>query len=161
MSIKCLSINGYPHLYRSMIRFLHLDPYSTRSLLYQLYTANLDSFRDRNPCRTIRELDFRSFCLLLLSRARPYRTEVQLYKSMECLLANVCVASITLEQREARDTLLRYLKIIDWNFLKSFGLDITHSKTVYAHCAFNLIPRKNEPFVCLARFHEPNVMMTS
>ena len=160
MAIKLLTINGYPHLYRSLIRFLHLETYETRRLLHLLYTANYDSYRDMNPLHNIQEVDLALFCTRMLSRARPYRTEVQLFKSMECLNANICIANITREQKDAVKTLRYHQTTIDLHFVKSFGVDITDPQTTYADCAFSLIPRKSEPYVCLARFHEPNVMIS-
>lgn len=70
-----ISIPGYVHLYRSLLRFYDMPENEVKEMLYLLNTANLD--------------------------CRPYRTEIQLYKSLLFLLRSIDRELIITSQREA------------------------------------------------------------
>ena len=79
-------IPGYVHLYRSMLRFYDMPSAELKEMLYLLNTANLDSYGFHHPEAHVVESGPVAFCGWLDQRyARPYRTEVQLYKSLLAL----------------------------------------------------------------------------
>lgn len=80
---KIVPIPGYIHLYRSLLRFCDRPSAELKEMLYLLNTANLDSYSFYHPDAQITESGPVAFCRWLDRRyARPYRTEVQLYKAM-------------------------------------------------------------------------------
>ena len=48
---KIVSIPGYVHLYRSLLRFYHSSENEIKEMLYVLNTANLDCFGYYHPDR--------------------------------------------------------------------------------------------------------------
>lgn len=152
MSIRLLSVPGYGHLYRSLLRFRGISVHEARRLIYMLNTANLDSFIYTHPDARIREAESATFSRMVeRGNYRPYRTEVQLYKALVVLKCNIIPAALISEQREALARLRGLMRDIDLSFYKTFEMDIDDIRTVYADCAFNLIPREDEPSVCLVR----------
>ena len=150
MSIRLFTVPGYAHLYRSLLRFCDLSSREARELVYTLNTANLDSFRYINLYHHAKEMGYVAFCNSLERiRLRPYRTEVQLYKSLAALKRNIIPAALTAEQREALATLRYLMRSLELSFYKAFGLEIYDMLTVYSDCADGLVPHDNEPGVCL------------
>ena len=127
-----VSIPGYVHLYRSLLRFYDMPENEIREMLYLLNTANLDF------CGWLEEMD-----------CRPYRTEVQLYKALLFLKRSVDRDLIVTSQREALQTLRCILSNIEYRFYKAYGMEIEDKRTVYSDCAYRLVPREDEPSVCL------------
>ena len=83
-------IPGYVHLYRSMLRFYDMPSAELKEMLYLLNTANLDSYGFHHPEAHVVESGPVAFCGWLDHRyARPYRTEVQLYKSLLALKRSI------------------------------------------------------------------------
>ena len=83
-------IPGYVHLYRSMLRFYDMPSAELKEMLYLLNTANLDSYGFHHPEAHVVESGPVAFCGWLDQRyARPYRTEVQLYKSLLALKRSI------------------------------------------------------------------------
>ena len=76
-----ISIPGYVHLYRSLLRFYDMPENEVREMLYLLNTANLDCYEYYHPDRSVIQSGPVAFCGWLETKdCRPYRTEVQLYK---------------------------------------------------------------------------------
>lgn len=144
------SIPGYVHLYRSLLRFYDMPDNEAKELLYLLNTANLDSFGHHHPEARIIESGPVAFTRSLERRyLRPYRTEVQLYKSLLALKRGIdrdCIASA---QREAVSALRCVISNIEYRFYKAYGMEIEDKRTVYAECVYRLVPSEDEPSVCL------------
>lgn len=78
-----LSIPGYVHLYRSLLRFYDMPENEVREMLYLLNTANLNCYEYYHPERAVVQSGPVAFSGWLETKdCRPYRTEVQLYKSL-------------------------------------------------------------------------------
>ena len=91
-----------------------------------------------------------AFCGWLDHRyARPYRTEVQLYKSLLALKRSIDRDCIVTSQREALQMLRCVISNLEYRFYKAYNMEFEDKRTVYSECAFRLIPREDEPSVCL------------
>ncbi len=144
------SIPGYVHLYRSLLRFYDMPSGEIKELLYLLNTANLDSFGHHHPERRFYESGPVAFCRRLEQDAhRPYRTEVQLYKSLLALKRGIDRDCIVTAQREALQTLRCIISNIEYRFFKAYGMEIEDKRTVFDACAFRLAPMEDEPSVCI------------
>ena len=121
-----------------------------KEMLYVLNTANLDCFEFYHPDCLIVESSPLAFSVWLDNQSyRPYRTEVQLYKALLFLQYSVNRDLLDSNQREALQTLRCVISNIEYRFYKAFGMEIEDSRTVFKECAFNVIPKDNEPSVCL------------
>ena len=150
MSIYIFSLAGYSHLYRSLIRFCHLNVSVAKDLVYRLNTSNLDSARLAYPNRRITEITPFAFSRCIEQfQCRPYRTEVQLYKALLALDTNIIREAITDDQREAVAQMHCIMSNIESRFYKTFGADIFDMVTVYGICSFGLVPWDDEPSVCM------------
>lgn len=144
------SIPGYIHLYRSLLRFYDKPSGELKEMLYLLNTANLDSFRYYNPKIYVAERSPIAFCRSLDGQdCRPYRTEVQLYKSLMALKRGIDYRCLVTSQREALQALKCIISNIEYRFYKAYGMEIEDRRTVYADCVYRLIPKDDEPSVCL------------
>jgi len=144
------SIGGFIHLYRSLLRFCHgMTGAEAAELTYLLNTANIDSLRFTFPDITLSEASPFEFTRRMADNKRPYRTEVQFYKSMEALNKNIIYEAITGEQREALLKMRCIMLDVEFAFYKSFDMDITDKRTVYGECTSHLVPIEDEPSVCL------------
>lgn len=148
---RCYSIPGYAHLYRSLLRFCDMHSADAKEFLYTLNTANLDSFAHAHPHVRVMESSPMEFCRRLDRNKRPYRTEVQLYKALLALYYNIDPDLIISAQREARQRLRCIMGNIEYRFYKAYGMEIEDRHTVYADCVYGLVPRENEPCVCMMR----------
>ena len=147
-----VSIPGYIHIYRSLLRFCQMPENEMKQLLYALNTANLDCFAYYHPACLIVESSPVAFSIWLNnSEYRPYRTEVQLYKALLFLQHSVDRDLMTSAQREALQTLRCIISNIEYRFYKIFGMEIKDVRTVYSECVFGAVPKENEPSVCLMR----------
>ena len=91
-----VSIPGYVHLYRSLLRFYDMPENEVREMLYLLNTANLDCYEYYHPERDVIQSGPVAFSGWLEKMdCRPYRTEVQLYKSLLFLQRSVDPVSYT------------------------------------------------------------------
>ena len=81
--------------------------------------------------------------------ARPYRTEVQLYKSLLALKRSIDRDCIVTSQREALQMLRCVISNLEYRFYKAYNMEFEDKRTVYSECAFQLIPREDEPGVRL------------
>jgi hypothetical protein len=117
---------------------------------YLLNTANLDSYGFHHPEAHVVESGPVAFCGWLDHRyARPYRTEVQLYKSLLALKRSIDRDCIVTSQREALQMLRCVISNLEYRFYKAYNMEFEDKRTVYSECAFRLIPREDEPSVCL------------
>ena len=147
---KIVSIPGYVHLYRSLLRFYHSSENEIKEMLYVLNTANLDCFGYYHPNIYVVQSGPVLFSNWLDNmRCRPYRTEVQLYKALVCLRHSIEKDLMSSEQREALQKLRCIISNIEYRFYKAFGMEIDDKHTVYGECAYSLIPEPGEPSVCL------------
>ena len=80
-----------------------------------------------------------------------YRTEVQLYKSLLALKRSIDRDCIVTSQREALQMLRCVISNLEYRFYKAYNMEFEDKRTVYSECAFRLIPREDEPSVCLMR----------
>ncbi len=97
-----ISIPGYVHLYRSLLRFYDMPENEVREMLYLLNSANLDCYEYYHPDRSVIQSGPVAFCGWLETKdCRPYRTEVQLYKSLLFLKRSIDRDLIVSAQREA------------------------------------------------------------
>lgn len=145
-----VTIRGYGHLYRSLLRFSDMQGMELREMLYTLNTANLDCYEYCHPERSLTESSFANFSVLLENlNCRPYRTEVQLYKSLLFLKRSIDRSLITTAQKEALRKLCCIIANIEHRFYKAYGVEIDDKRTVYGECAYQLVPNYNEPCLCL------------
>lgn len=145
-----VSIPGYAHLYRSLLRFYEMPENEIKEMLYLLNTANLDCYGCYHPERELIESGPAQFSIWLDKLScRPYRTEVQLYKALMFLKRSIDRDLIITSQREALQTLRCIISNIEYRFYKAYGMEIEDKRTVYDECAYQLVPREDEPSVCL------------
>ncbi|EKC67999.1 hypothetical protein OBE_05165, partial [human gut metagenome] len=52
-------------------------------------------------------------------------------------------------QREALQTLRCIISNLEYRFYKAYGMEIEDKRTVYGECTYRLVPREDEPSVCL------------
>jgi len=149
MSIKLFSITGYTYLYRSLLRFGKLNVNEAKELVYWLNTANLDSYGNAHPDRVLFQSAPFMFFRKLDENQRPYRTEVQLYKSLESLKNNINFDVLIGHQREAVQKMNCIMSNLEFNFYKVFDMEIDCWLTVYRECRNHLIPYEDEPSVCM------------
>lgn len=147
-----VSIPGYVHLYRSLLRFYEMPENEVREMLYLLNTANLECYGYYHPERMLVESGPVAFSGWLEHMdCRPYRTEVQLYKSLLFLKCSIDRDLIITSQREALQMLRCILSNLEYRFYKAYGMEIEDKRTVYGECTYWLVPREDEPSVCLMR----------
>ncbi len=148
-----ISIPGYVHLYRSLLRFYDMPENEVREMLYLLNTANLDCYEYYHPDRSVIQSGPVAFCGWLETKdCRPYRTEVQLYKSLLFLKRSIDRDLIVSAQREALQTLRCIISNLEYRFYKAYGMEIEDKRTVYGECTYRLVPREDEPSVCLMHY---------
>ena len=92
-----VSIPGYVHLYRSLLRFYDMPENEIREMLYLLNTANLDCYEYYHPERELALSGPVAFC----------------------------------------------------HWLEAYEMEIEDKRTVYGECTCRLVPREDEPSVCL------------
>ena len=56
---------------------------------------------------------------------------------------------IITSQREALQTLRCIISNIEYRFYKAYSMEIEDKRTVYDACAYHLIPKEDEPSVCI------------
>lgn len=137
-----VSIPGYVHLYRSLLRFYDMPENEIREMLYLLNTANLDCYEYYHPERELALSGPVAFCHWLETMdCRPYRTEVQLYKSLLFLQHSVDRDLIVTSQREALQTLKCIISNIEYRFYKAYEMEIEDKRTVYGECTYRAGPQ--------------------
>jgi hypothetical protein len=58
---------------------------------------------------------------------------------------------LTATRREGVSRLRCLMGNIQYGFFKTYGMEIDDMRTVFSLCAFSLVPKENEPAVCLLR----------
>ena len=130
--------------------FYDMPENEVREMLYLLNTANLDCYEYYHPDRSVIQSGPVAFCGWLETKdCRPYRTEVQLYKSLLFLKRSIDRDLIVSAQREALQTLRCIISNLEYRFYKAYGMEIEDKRTVYGECTYRLVPREDEPSVCL------------
>jgi len=144
---------GFAHYYRSLLRFRHeLRSAEAAELAYTLYAAIVDSYRYKNPDAEISEYGPVEFYdNLKKTEGRPYRTEVQLFRASEAVLAGLHFAALNKTQLMAVVQLSCMMDDTELRFYKAFDMEIDDPRTVYRECVMRLVPREDEPAVCLMR----------
>lgn len=107
-----------------------------------LRCANLDSYCREHGWVPIAN----DFCHVY---RRPYFTEIQFYKALQVLDANIQRWGLTMAQQEGVRKLWCIMGDLAEQFWKAFDMEIEDGRTVYADCADNLELRGREPCVCL------------
>ena len=154
-----IPIPGYVHLYRSLLRFYDMPENEVREMLYLLNTANLDCYEYYHPERDVIQSGPVAFSNWLEHmNCRPYRTEVQLYKSLLFLKRSIDRDLIVTSQREALQTLRCIISNLEYRFYKAYGMEIEDKRTVYGECTYRLVPREDEPSVCLMDLPSQRIM---
>jgi len=150
MQHTLFNLRGFAHLYRSLLRFCKMSSYEAKELCFMLNLANIDTHITHCPHCDPRECSARDFYRRLdTEKERPYRTEVQLYRSLEALLESIDRSLIPHDEREALERIRAIMENLETTFYKSFGMDIAEKRTIYALCASDLTPKDTEPSVCL------------
>ena len=153
MNIRNFTVPGFARFYRSLLRFnrdMEVD-YALR-LTYSFYTAVNDAYLYRNPNASIvkyNEYDF--YEILQKTGKKPYKTIVQLYRALESLYLGLSSALDALKFKQLSDYMTISLMMDDMEirFHKAFNVEIDDDRTVYSMCARSLIPRRDEPGLCL------------
>lgn len=148
----CIPLIGYRHMYRSLLRFCPVNEPDALALLYRLYIGNLDSCLHAGVPLTMMELTPDGFCSLIDPFARPYHTEVQLYRSMNGLLRNIRREATIQDTRGAVRQFRILIESLEQRFEHIYGCAITDPKTTYDECWNKLIVRDCEPltvFKCI------------
>ena len=115
-----------------------------------MYEVSADSVRFENPDVCVIESTPYVFSYRIVSfDCRPYRTEVQLYKSLCALEKSIIREALTDGQREAFERLHCIMSNLEYRFYKTFGVEISDVSTVYSECSFGLVPWVDEPSVCM------------
>ena len=134
-----IPIPGYVHLYRSLLRFYDMPENEVREMLYLLNTANLDCYEYYHPERDVIQSGPVAFSNWL----------EHLYKSLLFLKRSIDRDLIVTSQREALQTLRCIISNLEYRFYKAYGMEIEDKRTVYGECTYRLVPREDEPSVCL------------
>lgn len=142
---RCYKANSFGFLYTSFMRYLGLSREETENRLYILCTANIDTCKTHYPERHYYDINPAAFHKTLKRRKRPYRTEVQLYKSMVALRSNIACRALTDEQRETVEWLDVKISDLNSRFRERHGMDIDDLGTCYTECRFHIAPTSLEP----------------
>lgn len=126
-----------------------MSSHEAKELTYMLNTANMDSLHFVLPDIRLSEASPFEFTRRMDDNKRPYRTEVQFYKAIEALNHNIINEAITGDQREALLKIRCIMRDVEFAFYKSFDMDITDKRTVYGECISHLVPKEDEPSVCI------------
>ena len=154
----CIALIGYRHMYRSLLRFCPVNEPDALALLYRLYIGNLDSCLYASVPLTMMELSPDGFCSLVVPFARPYHTEVQLFRSMHGLLRNIHHEATIQDTRCAVRQFRMLIESLELRFEQIYGCAITDPKTTYDECWNRLTVRNSEPltvFKCVRAANSP------
>jgi hypothetical protein len=143
--LTVFSLSSFAYLYHSLITLFAMRPLDTACLTYELYTAHLDSHEMHYPNDELYEADPIAFVFAVQKRGRPYKTTVQLYKSIQALLQTLDWMCLSTSQQRAVRCVKGILNQIGWHFYSVYDLDIESRKTVYRQCHLHLVPGKDEP----------------
>lgn len=143
--IFCIPLQGYRHMYRSLIRYYSLSGVDAIALLYPLYIGNLDSCQYYDVRLKEIELTEDGFYSLARPYARPYHTELQMHRSMHNLLQNIRREAVIQDTKEALRRLTGMINQLEDRFETVYDCEITDSRTRYNECWNRLTVRNTEP----------------
>ncbi len=148
---RYIPVSGYLHFYRSLLLYTSIRPHVACQLLYNIYTGNLDTCQGERVRLFSSELDYSSFCrLLLCTQARPYHTPVQLYRAMEDVFQNVRGRFISHDVQESLDQLRKLSESLALRFEQIYDMDIADPRTCYSKCRSRLTSYLDEPQFSIA-----------
>ena len=147
--VYCQPLAGYRHMYRSLLRFFPITPQEALSLLYALYIGNLDTCHLAGVPLQVTELTADGFCSLVCAYARPYHTEVQMYRSMHALLHSIRYEATIQDTRRAISRFHALAGALEDRFESIYDCGITDARTTYALCWGRLTVRQEEPLTAL------------
>ena len=145
----CIPLLGYRHMYRSLLRFFSMGKSDALALLYPLYIGNLDSCQYEKVPLNMIELTTDGFHSLAVPFARPYHTEVQLFRSMIGLLRNIRYEATIQDTRNAMKQFRTMIDSLEFRFENTYDCAITDPKTTFSECWTRLIVRDSEPMTAL------------
>jgi len=150
MKIICFEAHHFTHLYQSLRKFLDMDPFEAKRICYALFVDNQDTYYAMRGYRRYEPIYFGEF-LNLLDHApyRPYKTIIQLYRSLETLIESIRCCYLIEQDRTALRRLDEVMATIEVQFLSDYGLEITDPETTYSLCIPHLSPTIEEPINCL------------
>lgn len=143
--IICFTPAGFSRFSHSLSRFCGMNRTEALTFANRCARANFDAFRTAPPDDRAGRPE--GLSLSLWDEAKPYQTEVQLYKSMQALLANI--GGETDVQRETAAHLRALCNDLNEHCWNSYGLDIEDGRTVYALCGDTLEPADEPACVLL------------
>lgn len=143
--IHYIPIAGYRHMYRSLMRYFSFSRLDAAALLYPIYMGNVDSCLYTGVNLPEVELTREGFYSLLEPYARPYHTELQMYKSMAVLLRNNLKEATIQESRTAYRCFSTLTNTLMNRFEAVFDCEITDPRTRYDECWGRLQVRDSEP----------------
>jgi len=143
--VFCIPLQGYRHMYRSLIRFYSLSGLDAIELLYPLYIGNLDTCQYFDVRLKEIELTEDGFCALAQPYARPYHTELQMHKSMNNLLQNIRREAVIQDTKNAVRKLNSMIGQLEDRFEAVYECGITDPCTRYDECWNRLAVRNSEP----------------
>ena len=146
---RCQPLSGYRHMYRSLLRFFPLTQEEALTLLYALYIGNLDTCHHERTPLQVTELTTEGFCSLTVIYARPYHTEVQMYRSMHALLHSIRYEAAIQDTRLAIRHFRALVGTLENRFERIYDCEITDPRTTYALCWSRLTVRREEPLTAL------------
>ncbi len=156
-----IPIQGYRHMYRSLMRYFSLDRLDAAALLYPLYIGNVDTCAYfKVPVPEI-ELSQDGFYSLAEPYARPYHTELQMCRSMFSLQRNIQREVAIQETRAAVRQLDRLITTLMNRFEQVYDCEITDPRTRYDECWGRLTVRGSEPLTIFKRGDDPNLASPS
>ncbi len=140
-----IPLMGYRHMYRSLVRFCHIDGLDAFDLMYPLYLGNVDSCLMADVPLKELELTRDGFCAMAEVYARPYYTELQMYRSMASLVRNIRKDATIEETRDAVRQFNRLMTALQDRFLSVYECEITDRRTRFDECWGRLTVRSSEP----------------
>jgi hypothetical protein len=144
----------FSHLHQSLCSLTGMNTYDAKALCYVLYAANQDTFHEVSGCRRYQQINLGDF-LNIIDHApyRPYRTIVQLYRSLEALLDAVKLCYLIEQDRIYLTRIDEHMAHLENQFLEQYGTEISGPDSVYSLCSHHLVPYVCEPQSCLIKDH--------
>ena len=140
-----IPIEGYRHMYRSLMRYFYLDRQDAATLLYPLYMGNIDTCTYYGVQIPEIELSRDAFYSLAEPYARPYHTELQMCRSLLSLQHSIQQEAAIQETRTATQRLDLLINTLMNRFERVYDCEITDPRTRYDECWGRLTVRKSEP----------------
>ena len=160
MKIISFEPHHFAYLHQSICKFIDIDPFEAKKICYSLYVGNQDTYYALRGRRRYEPVYFGEF-LNILDHApyRPYRTVVQLYRSLESLIDSIKCCYLIEQDRTVLRRLDELMATLEVQFLSDYGLEITSPETSYSLCVPHLSAGLDEPKDCL--MPDPDVYFES